>query len=206
MEKLIRYTAVAVFLCVCAMAARAQVLTLTPSVTSGNGTLSTRLTWLTTPAAPGCTASGHASWTGAKAASGTQDLPPITLSGTYQLTLACTWPGDNTATVRWTAPTTNTDGSALTNLAAFHVYRRLNNPDMNGGEMTLVRDPAATSFRFTNLPAGTHYFAVEAVNANGVPSELSNVASKVISATVSRSESVTVTVNPKPSATTITLE
>jgi hypothetical protein len=187
----------------------AQTVTLTPSVTSGNGSLSTSLTWSTTPAAASCTASGHASWTGTKAASGTLALPAITLSGSYNLTLACTWPGVTGTTITWVSPTTNTDGSNLPKcanadapgncLAFFHVYRRVGSPDLStGAEVTPVRDPNATSRAYTALGAGTHYFAVEAFNGNGVPSVLSAVTTRVITAAVTRTESVTVTVNPKP--------
>lgn len=199
-----------------AVPALSQTVTLTPSVTSGNGSIATTLTWSTTPAASSCTASGHASWTGSKAASGTQALPPITLSGTYALSLACTWPGDSTATVEWTPPTTNTDGSALAKcatadtagpcLAYFQVYRRLNNADLSSGaEMVQARNPNAVSQPFTGLGAGTHYFGVEAVNGNNVASVLSNVASKVITSAVTRTESVNITVNPKPSAAVATV-
>lgn len=190
------------------------VLTVTPSVTSGNGSLSTRLTWSTAPAAASCVASGHTSWTGAKPSSGAADLPPITMSGTYNLTLVCTWPGDTTATVKWTAPTTNTDGTALAKcptadttgacLAYFNVYRRVGSADVSTGEVTPVRDPNAVLLAKPNLVTGVHYFGVEAVNGNGVPSVLSNVGSKTITATATRTESVTVTVNPKPSAAVIT--
>jgi hypothetical protein len=136
------------------------------------------------------------------------DLPPITLSGTYNLTLTCNWPGDTTATLTWTAPTTNTDGSALAKcasdttvgpcLAYYNVYRRVGSTDMNGAEVTPVRDPNATTKVYTGLGTGTHNFAVEAVNGNGVPSVLSNIAAKVITSAVSKSQSVTITVNPKP--------
>jgi hypothetical protein len=197
--------------------AYSQTVTLTPSVTSGNGSLSTRLTWSTTPAATSCTASGHASWTGTKAASGAVDLPAITLSGSYPLTLTCTWSGESSVTVNWVAPITNTDGGALTKcasatttgpcLAYFRVYRRLGSADLaNNAEVTPVNDPNATSYTLTNLPAGVHYVAVEVVNGNGVPSILSNVASKTLTGSVTRTESVTVTVNPKPSPAAITLQ
>jgi hypothetical protein len=207
---------VAMILVCIAGIAEAQTVTLTPSVTSGNGSLSTSLTWSTTPAAQSCTASGHASWTGTKAASGSQDLPAITLSGSYQLTLSCVWPGDNTATVRWTAPTTNTDGTPLAKcasgdstgpcLAGFRVYRRVGSSDMSSAEMTLVTNPNATSHVFTGLGVGVQNFGVEAINGNGVPSAMSNIASKTITASTTRTESVTVTVNPKPSPTVVTIE
>ena len=52
----------------------AQTVTLTPSVTSGAGSISTTLTWSTNPVAASCSAAGHASWTGAKGPSGSATL------------------------------------------------------------------------------------------------------------------------------------
>lgn len=180
------------------------------SVTSGAGSLSPKLTWSSAPAGATCAASGHPSWTGTKASSGTLDLPPITLSGTYTLSLSCTWPGDTSALLKWIAPTTNSDGTPLAKcasgtstgpcLAGFNVYRRMGSADMNGGEMTPLRDPNQTSYTRTGLGAGVHYFALEAVNGDGVPSPMmSNVASKTISGSgVTKSAPVTLTVNPQP--------
>jgi hypothetical protein len=72
--------------------------------------------------------------------------------------------------------------------------------------MTPVRDPNALSRAFTGLGAGTHNFGVEAVNGDGVPSVMSNMATKVITVTASANRSITITVNPKPSTTAITVE
>jgi hypothetical protein len=206
-----RWLAAALLLICFAGIATAQTpptVTFGASVTNAAGSLTTTLTWSTTPAATSCTASGHTSWTGTKAASGTQTLPAITLSGTYSLTLNCTWPGDNTTTITWIAPTQNTDGSALskcptgttsgTCLAGFRLYRRVNSTDFTGAEMTQVDDPNATSKLFTGLVVGTHNFVAEAFNANGTASDLSAVTSRVIAASVTRSAGVTLTVNPKP--------
>lgn len=196
-------------------AALAQTVTLTPSVTSGNGSLTTKLTWSTQPAAASCSASGHASWSGTKAASGSVDLPAITSSGTYTLTLSCDWPVDNTATVTWVAPTTHTDGAPLLKcasadstgdcLAYFNVYRSTNSR-LEGAEVVPVRDPNATTWTSRALPASTQYFGVEVVLGTGVPADMSNIASKVISAAATRSQSVTVTVNPKASPATVTVK
>lgn len=192
-------------------------ITFGATVTNANGTLNTTLNWSTTPVATSCTASGHASWTGTKAASGSLALPAITLSGTYNLTLACSWPGNSSAIVSWTRPTTNTDGSALALcvvpvpstgacLAGYRIYKS-NAANMASPEAQLASSPSSVSHTWTNIsPAATYYFAVEVFNANGVPSELSNVASKVITATASRTASVTLTVNPKPSAPVMTIE
>lgn len=197
-----------------ALAQTAPSVTFGASVTNANGSLTTTLTWSTTPAATSCTASGHSSWTGTKAASGSLALPAITLSGTYNLSLVCSWPGDSQANVTWTRPTTSVDGSALTQcavpvpssggcLAGFNVYKSSTPAPFSSPEMTPVKSPSAQSYLWTNIdPAGTYYFAVEAVNANGVPSPLSNVATKVVTSTVSKSSGVTLTVNPIPSAPT----
>lgn len=194
--------------------ANAQTVTLTPSVTSGVGSIQTTLTWSTNPVAASCVAAGHASWTGSKAPSGTLALPVIPLSGTYPLSLTCTWPGVSTATVSWTQPTTNTDGSALARcatttasgacLAYFNVYRGATPAEVVNGEMTPVRDPTATSYVWPGLAAGQHCFAVEAVNGDGVPSALSNISNpcKTTTGAQNITRTVNITVNPKPSAPT----
>lgn len=180
------------------------------SVTSAAGSLTTQLTWSTTPAATSCTAAGHPSWTGTKAASGTQAMPAITLSGTYTLTLNCTWPGDTQARLTWTAPTTNTDGSALAKCASqtatgpclrsFVIQRGTSATTLS--DARAVDDRNAVAYTWTGLAAGTHYFAVEAVNGDGVRSNPSAVVSKAITATQTQSGTVTLTVNPKPGTVT----
>ena len=184
----------------------AQSVTFGASVTNANGSLTTSLTWSTTPAATSCTASGSPSWTGAKAASGTQALPPINMSGTYNLSLLCTWPGDSTATLSWVAPTTNTDGTALAKCADQVVtgscLRGYSvNRDTASGvlpDVVAVNDRNALGYVWTGLAAGTHYFTLQAVNGNGVMSSPTGEVSKVIAATQTRSSSVTLTVNPMP--------
>lgn len=188
-------------------------ITFGASVTNANGSLSTTLNW-SAPGASGCTASGHASWTGAKAASGSQTLPTITLSGSYTLTLACSFPGITAATVSWTAPTTNTDGTPLAKcpdqnpgqpcLLQFKVYRTTGAAiNTATDEFKLVDDRTATQYVWTGLsPAGVHTFGVTAVNGLFAESTLSNTAVKTITATSSQSSSVTLTVNPLPGAPT----
>ncbi len=207
-----------VFYAVWASCAFAQTppITFTASVTNANGTLNTTLTW-SAPGASGCTASAvpaSTSWTGSKAASGTQVMPPISLSGTYQLTLGCSFPGDTTSTISWTAPTTNTDGTPLAKcpdqnpgnpcLLQFKVYRTIAPPIKPAtDDFKLVDDRNATQLVWTGLtPAGTHTFAVTAINGLFAESPLSNTATKVITTTTSQNSSVTLTVNPIPGAPT----
>jgi hypothetical protein len=191
-------------------------VTLVPTITSGNGSIATTLNWSTAPAANSCTASGHASWTGEKGPSGSLALPVISTSGTYTLTLNCTWPGDTTATVSWTPPTTNTDGSALAKCASQTVtsgpclltYKvlRSNSSAGAGEESRVVNDRNAVQYPWTGLALGTHWFSVTVSNANGVESDLALPrVSKTITGSVAKS--ATVTVNPKPGvATNVSVE
>lgn len=174
------------------------------SVTNANGSLSTRLTWSTSPAAASCTASGHAAWAGTKAPSGTLDLPAITLSGTYQLTLSCSWAGDTSATLTWVAPTTNTDGTAYTNPGGYRVYRGATSAAAQAATTPdrIVSNPATLTSQYTGLAPGQHCFAVTAVNAASpaVESAKSPSGCKTASVAVAQSSSVSLTVNPIPNA------
>jgi hypothetical protein len=82
------------------------------------------------------------------------------------------------ATVSWTPPTTNTDGSALINLQGYRVaYGRSQGAlDQSATGISL----GVSSTTINNLASGTWYFAVYAVNALGLESDISNIASKTI--------------------------
>jgi hypothetical protein len=86
--------------------------------------------------------------------------------------------GTGSATLTWTAPTQNTDGSSLTDLAGFRLYYGTD-PGLLTAQQ-LLANPLATQFKVTGLPSGTWYFAVSAYNSGGVESALSNVGSKTI--------------------------
>ncbi len=82
------------------------------------------------------------------------------------------------ATLSWTAPTQNTDGSALTDLAGFRVYwTRL--PNSAGTPITL-NNPGLTTYVVENLAAGTYEFTLRAFDQSGNESVDSNVATKTI--------------------------
>lgn len=183
-------------------------VTLTPSVTQGNGSITTSISWDTTPrltAGTPCTASGHPSWTGPKAGSGTN--PPITIStsGTLPLALTCNFPGDSIVTFTWTPPTTNTDGSPLTNLENYRIKHTFN--------ASLTTDPsvAATGEVHTDVPAGQTMRTITGITQTGtlrgtvyaknsvqVFSTASNIATKVFTGNVPVTQTVTITVNPIP--------
>jgi len=92
-----------------------------------------------------------------------------------------------TLTASWTAPTTNTDGSALTDLASYNLYYGLTNSPCPGS--TFVTVPSSTpspgpnltvTQALTGLVTGSTYFAaVTAVATSGAQSACSTVASAV---------------------------
>jgi hypothetical protein len=173
-----------------AEAQTAGVVTLQANQTSATGSLVPVLTWSTNPVAQSCTASGG--WSGTKAASGNQTLPSINASTNY--TLTCRW-GTGSATVSWVPPTTNTDESALTDLAGYKVLYGTSSTAFTS--YVRVTDITARSTTVSSLAPGTWYFSVRAYNTSQVESANSNVASKVVvGATAARTVSITINAPP----------
>ncbi|HXS91768.1 MAG TPA: putative Ig domain-containing protein [Steroidobacteraceae bacterium] len=79
------------------------------------------------------------------------------------------------ATLSWTPPTRNTDGSTLTDLAG---YRILYGTSPSSLTQTLqVANPGVSRYVVENLAAGTWYFSVRAYSTGGGESSSSNTAS-----------------------------
>jgi len=172
-------------------AAHAQEIVFTAETTTGDAVVTPVLSWSTNPAADSCTASGD--WTGAKLSAGSETLPDIQSSATY--ILDCFWT-TGMATLTWTPPTTNTDGTTLTDLTSYKIYQ------LAGGEVvseTLNSDVGTVPpFVINDLPAGDHCWVVAAINSRGIEGPLSNESCKTITAE-SSSRGVAITVNPAPS-------
>jgi hypothetical protein len=83
-----------------------------------------------------------------------------------------------TATLDWTPPTQNSDGSVLANLAGYTVYYGTS-PD-NLTQSVKVSNPGLTAYTLSNLQAGTWYFAVTSYSSAGVESTRSGVISAKI--------------------------
>lgn len=82
------------------------------------------------------------------------------------------------ATVNWTTPMTNSDGTTLTDLASFRIaYGR---SSTNLDQTAAVANTSLSSFTINNLSTGAWYFAVYVVNSRGVESEISNIGTKTI--------------------------
>ncbi len=92
--------------------------------------------------------------------------------------IAVTQSASGSAQVSWTPPTTNTDGSALTDLAGYRIaYGRSSSALDQDASLT---NAGLTSYTVNNLTSGEWFFAVYAVNSQGVESDISNIASKTI--------------------------
>lgn len=92
----------------------------------------------------------------------------------------------NIAVLTWEAPTTNEDGSPLTDLAGYRVYYGTtpgSYAEMEDAGMPFCEDRGAVrecTWVVENLDPGAWYFAVTAYDASGNESVFSNEASKTI--------------------------
>jgi len=87
-------------------------------------------------------------------------------------------PASGTASLAWTPPTQNTDGSALTNLAGFRIsYGTSPNALVQSVQ---IANTGVSSYNITGLAPGPWYFGVMAYTSGGTASDLSNVMSKVV--------------------------
>jgi hypothetical protein len=82
------------------------------------------------------------------------------------------------ATLDWTAPTENSDGSVLTNLAGYTVYYGTSPSNLT--QTVKISNPGLTAYTMTDLPAGTWYFTITAYTADGTESTRSGVVSTKI--------------------------
>jgi hypothetical protein len=98
------------------------------------------------------------------------------VGGKYKITKATVTPPPVMGSIPllWSAPTLNTDGSAISASITYNVY--------HGISATALTDKVTVnglSYNYGNLASGTHYFAVSAV-VGGIESQRSNVGSAVI--------------------------
>jgi predicted small lipoprotein YifL len=87
--------------------------------------------------------------------------------------------GIGVATLGWSPPIYNTDGSTLMDLAGYKIYYGTS-PDLLTNIIS-ISNSGLTSFVIENLSSGkTYYFSITAINSKSVESNLSNITSKYI--------------------------
>jgi Flp pilus assembly pilin Flp len=88
-------------------------------------------------------------------------------------------PATGQVKLSWKAPTSNENGSALTNLAGYRIYYGTD----SGTYGPPVDIGTVTEFQLTGLEIGeTYYFAISSYGGTGAESALSNEVSKVVTA------------------------
>lgn len=86
--------------------------------------------------------------------------------------------GTVSATLSWAAPTENTNGTSVTDLAGYHIYYGTNENDLT--QTVNVPGADATTYVVTGLSPGIYYFSINAYNSLGIDSNLSDVSSATI--------------------------
>lgn len=130
------------------------------------------------------TSTGRLSGTPAAASAGTYSNIVISASdgkvaaALPAFAIAVVQSGAGSATLSWTPPTQNTDGSTITNLAGFRIQYGTSPSALT--QMINVGNPSVASYVVSGLGSGTWYFAVRAYNTSGAESADSNISSKTI--------------------------
>lgn len=82
------------------------------------------------------------------------------------------------ATLEWTAPTTQTNGATLADLAGYRIHY---GQSTNALTQTIeIRNPSVSTYVIEGLAPGTYYFAVTAFSSRNLESERSNAGMKEI--------------------------
>jgi hypothetical protein len=119
---------------------------------------------------------------GTGAATGTS-TPPTTVADTAPSGGSTSGSGSTTTTpptgtdsssavtLAWVAPTENSNGTPLTNLAGYKIHYGTASQDYT--QVVSVSNPSLSRYVLDSLPSGTYFFAITAFNAQGVESPLS---------------------------------
>jgi len=96
------------------------------------------------------------------------------VSGTATLTVAIATPGS--ITLSWDAPTTNTDGTPLYDLAGYKIYFGTSSRNYPWS----IDVGNVTTYTLNNLSPGTYFFTVTSSNTSGIESDFSIEVSQTI--------------------------
>lgn len=96
----------------------------------------------------------------------------------FSITVAQSGSGSGNAEIAWTPPTTNTDGSVLTDLAGYNIYYGTSPTALT--QTVRIANVGVTDYILSGLTSGTWYFTVTAYTSAGAESMPSSVVSKTI--------------------------
>ena len=104
-------------------------------------------------------------------------------------------------TLNWTPPTTDTDGTPLTDLAGYKVYYGTS----SGNYGTPINVGNVTTYTISNLISGSYYFVVTAYNLSGIESNYSNEVVKSNQGTADTTQPTVNTFTIPATATSLTV-
>ncbi|HEU5133724.1 MAG TPA: putative Ig domain-containing protein [Steroidobacteraceae bacterium] len=86
--------------------------------------------------------------------------------------------GSGVASLQWEVPPSKVSGEPLDDLVGYRILYGRSSSDLDHSVM--VPDPATTSFQISSLTSGVWYFAVVAINSNGLEGPPTTLTSKSI--------------------------
>jgi hypothetical protein len=101
-----------------------------------------------------------------------------TEAATPAFSIVVTETGNGSASLSWAAPTENTNGTALTNLAGYVI--NYGTSAANLSQKVQIDNPGILSYVVSNLSPGTWYFSITAYTANNLESAPSAVANYTV--------------------------
>jgi hypothetical protein len=101
-----------------------------------------------------------------------------TIASLSAFAIAVTQTATGSVTLNWEAPTTNTDDSALSNLAGYRITYGRSQTTLD--QSINVTNAGLTTYLVPNLSSGTWFFAMYAYTTTGAESDASNVAQKSV--------------------------
>ena len=98
----------------------------------------------------------------------------------FSITVNSVQTASRDVTLRWVAPSTRTDGSALSlsQITGFRIH--YGTSAGNYTSSVSVNDPSASTYTITDMAPATYYFAVTAIDANGQESTYSSVVNTTV--------------------------
>ena len=84
----------------------------------------------------------------------------------------------SSATLSWTPPTRNTNGTTLTNLAGYRIYYGTSPSNLT--RTVTLNNAGLTRYVLSDLSTATWYFTIRAYTSSGAESANSSTVSKVI--------------------------
>ena len=104
------------------------------------------------------------------------DASHHSVAGPFSITVLS--PPTGIATLHWEQPPAKVDGAPLDDLGGYRIVYGRNAEDLD--QSVFINDPSQTSYEFTTLEEGIWYFAVIAVNTNGLEGPATTPAMKSI--------------------------